>query len=180
MDGLTGKNRSEPLEIVQKELDSRDNKEDPLSKKMELATMAALQAPSTFNSAHAPHDKKRKPLQKRSMCLLQKMGHWENECPWWEHVGPQTQANPSYGGLARPRLLWSMPPGAYSNLHHSYRQTCKFSGRYGGYPSGIMGILRTTYQSNNGSIGLTGNIKEYKWTTDWTVNLRTRNYCFYC
>ena len=66
MDGLTGKNRSELLEITQKELDSRDNKEDLLTNKMEQATMAALQALSTCNSTHAPHDEKRKPLQKKT------------------------------------------------------------------------------------------------------------------
>jgi hypothetical protein len=77
MDGLTGKNRSELLEITQKELDSRDNKEDLLTKKMEQATMAALQALSTCNSTHAPHDEKRKPLQKRAMCLLRRNGSLE-------------------------------------------------------------------------------------------------------
>lgn len=55
----------ELLVIAQKVTDGRVGKDVPI-KKMGHATMAALQVPATFNSAHAEHGKKRGNLYNRT------------------------------------------------------------------------------------------------------------------
>lgn len=80
MDGFVGKHRSELLEIAQKVFDGRDRKEDLLIRKMGHATVAVPQVPATLNSAHAHHDKRRRPLLKDQFTYCQEMDHWENEC----------------------------------------------------------------------------------------------------
>lgn len=61
---------SELLEVAQKVM--AESNEDVLIKKRGLATMAALQVPATFNSAHAEHDKKEETFTKEPICLLQR------------------------------------------------------------------------------------------------------------
>lgn len=84
-------------------------------------------------------NKKRRPLQKDQCMYCEEMGQWKNECSGWKQPPlPQTQANPSYGGLARSRLLQTRPPGAYGNLHPG-GPICKFPGGHRGYSFSITG-----------------------------------------
>lgn len=85
---------SELLEVAQKVM--AESNEDVLIKKRGLATMAALQVPGTFNSAHAEHDKKRKPLQKNQYAYCKETNHWKkNERPRRKQVAPHPLPNPS-------------------------------------------------------------------------------------
>lgn len=76
MDVFSG-NRSKLLEILRKVFDYRESKEDLLLKKMGHATIAVLQAPTTFNFANGHWDKKKKPLQRDQSMYCKKIGHWK-------------------------------------------------------------------------------------------------------
>lgn len=74
MNGFAAKSGSELLEKAQKRFSNRESKEAHLIKDlMVYATVAALQALGIFNSAHVPHDLKKKKKGKET--ILYKRTH---------------------------------------------------------------------------------------------------------
>jgi hypothetical protein len=71
---FAGKNRSELLEIAQKVLDIWDNKNDQMVRKMEQATVAALQDTAIVI-------RKKKSLLRDQCVYCKGMGNWKNKYP---------------------------------------------------------------------------------------------------